>query len=89
MMKLTYNETGMALKEMIVDICKYKSPEITVDYITEVTNLKKDIGFDSLDLVDLIFRIEETFDLSIPDDEFDDLFISVGHMAQYIQINQE
>jgi len=34
------------------------------------SHLSKDLGFDSLDTVDLVLQMEDTFHISIPDDEY-------------------
>lgn len=37
--------------------------------ITESTNLLEDLGADSLDLVEIIMEIENTFGIAIPDED--------------------
>jgi acyl carrier protein len=43
-----------------------------------------DLGADSLDIVELVMELEETFELSIPDEELSKLK-TVGQATQYIQ----
>lgn len=38
------------------------------DEITPETRLREDLGADSLDLLELVYEFEETFDVPIPDD---------------------
>ena len=82
--KLTYREIESRLKEIIIDICKYKLPEKTIADISETTQLDKDFDFDSVDFVDLVFRIEDIFNLSIPEEVFDDIFPEFILIAHYI-----
>ncbi len=42
-----------------------------------------DLGADSLDLVELIMSLEEEFDLSIPDEDVEDI-VTVGDAVDYI-----
>lgn len=85
MSNLEYNNTEENLKKIIVDICKHKLPELTIEDITDKTRLAEDMDFDSVDFIDLIFRIEEAFDLSIPEENFDSVLNSFGQLAGYIK----
>ena len=43
-------------------------------------------GFDSFSLMELVLRLEDTFDLSIPDEDLDpDVFQSVRSIARYVK----
>jgi acyl carrier protein len=43
-------------------------------------------GFDSFSLMELVLRLEDTFDLSIPDEDLDlAIFQSVRSIASYIK----
>lgn len=46
--------------------------------------LKEDLGADSLDVVDLAFRLEHEFKFTAPDQEFDELQ-TVGQIVHYVQ----
>jgi acyl carrier protein len=37
--------------------------------VTRETTFQEDLGADSLDLVELVMRLEEAFEVTIPDDE--------------------
>lgn len=41
--------------------------------INETSNFTEDLGFDSLDLVESVMRIEDEFDVELPDDEVENV----------------
>lgn len=44
-------------------------------------------GFDSFSLMELVLRLEDTFDLSIPDEDLDpDVFRSAKTIASYLRV---
>lgn len=51
------------------------------------TNLQDDLGADSLDAVELLMSIEEAFQISIPDSEYNNLK-TVGDLLRFIEKNQ-
>ncbi|MCF0060463.1 acyl carrier protein [Dyadobacter chenwenxiniae] len=51
--------------------------------ITNNAHLSKDLGFDSLDIVDLVIQMEDMFCITIPDDEYHELQ-TVGQFSDYI-----
>ncbi len=54
--------------------------------IDENTNIMEDIGFDSLEMINFILSIEETFDIDIDFDDFDyDYLNSVKSLCEYIE----
>lgn len=55
-----------------------------VSSITPEHTLRGDLGLNSLDAIELMFRIEEEFDLSIPDDDMQG-FVKVGDVIDYLQ----
>lgn len=48
-------------------ICEYA--DIKADNITEETNMRTELGLNSLELVNLAVAIEDEFDVEIPDRE--------------------
>jgi acyl carrier protein len=47
--------------------------------------LSSKVGFDSFSLMELVLRLEDTFDLSIPDEDLDpDIFHSVKTIVTYL-----
>jgi len=55
-----------------------------VSSITLEHTLRGDLKLNSLDAIELMFRIEEEFDLSIPDDDMQ-AFVKVGDVIDYLQ----
>ena len=54
--------------------------------INEDTNLKEDLGADSLDLFEVAIAFEEEFDVEIPPEELEK-FTTVGSIAEYMRKN--
>ena len=47
-------------------------------------DLRKDLGLDSLAMIELLFRIEEVFDLEIPNDDLSQI-TTVGDVVVYVE----
>ena len=52
--------------------------------ITPTHSLRDDLGLDSMATIELLFRIEEAFDLQIPDEDLHRL-LTVGDVITYVQ----
>jgi acyl carrier protein len=52
--------------------------------ITPGHSLRDDLGLDSMATIELLFRIEEAFDLQIPDEDLQ-RFVTVGDVIAYVQ----
>jgi acyl carrier protein len=46
--------------------------------------LRDDLGLDSIATIELLFKLEEVFDLQIPDEDLKGL-VTVGHVVKYVQ----
>ncbi|EHI69006.1 phosphopantetheine-binding protein [Streptococcus ictaluri] len=69
------------LERIITLISKQKD---TIDFtITEDTNLKDDLGVDSIELVEFVINIEDEFNIEIPDEAVDHM-VSMGDMLDYL-----
>ena len=55
-----------------------------VDSITPTHTLREDLGLNSLDAIELMFKIEEEFDISIPDKDMQSL-VRVGDVIAYLE----
>ena len=73
------SEVQDKIKQIIVD-------ELGVDEaeVTENARFIEDLGADSLDLVELVMRFEEEFDIEIPDEDAEKIQ-TVGDAINYIQ----
>ncbi len=54
--------------------------------MTMETDIAKDLGADSLDVVELLMSIEDEFEVEIPDDEIENIK-TIGDLTDYIQNN--
>ena len=71
------------VKSIIVD-----QLDIDEDKVTETASIADDLGADSLDIVDLVMRFEEEFDLEIPDEQVEKIK-TVGDIVKFIEENTE
>ena len=60
--------------------------DVEEDKVTADTDLKEDLGADSLDVVDLLMSIEDEFGVEVPDDEIENIK-TVGSLVSYIEAN--
>lgn len=58
--------------------------DVDVNSITEDTDIAADLGADSLDVVDILMDLEETFEVEVPDEEIENL-TTVGALVAYIE----
>ncbi len=64
-----------------------KQFEMDPESITMDTNLIDDIGADSLDVVELVMELEDTFGISISDEDAAELY-TVRRIVEYLEKNQ-
>ncbi len=70
------------IEEKIKDIvCQQLG--VSQDKLTDETSFVNDLGADSLDTVELVMEIEDAFELSIPDDDVEDIQ-TVGNAVEYV-----
>ncbi|RVZ49147.1 acyl carrier protein [Helicobacter pylori] len=58
--------------------------EIDVSQVTPEAKFVKDLGVDSLDVVELIMALEEKFGIKIPDEQAEKI-VNVGDVMRYIE----
>jgi acyl carrier protein len=66
------------------------SDELSVDMgiVTPQARFVEDLGADSLDVVELVMRFEEEFEIEIPDEDAEKL-LTVGAAVEYIEKKSE
>lgn len=67
------------LKDIIVDRLRVAPSKIVED-----ANFLEDLGADSLDVIELIMAIEDTFGIEVPDEDIEKV-ITVGDAIRYIK----
>lgn len=67
------------IKDIIVE-----QLDVEEDAVTMEVSITDDLGADSLDVVDLVMSIEESFDVEIPDEEVENIK-TVGDIVKYIE----
>ena len=71
------------IKEIIVE-------QLNIDdgaFINLDTNLQEDLDADSLDAVEIIMNKEEEFDITVDDDELENIK-TIGDIVKYIENNK-
>lgn len=58
--------------------------EHLVSEVVETTHLEKDLGVDSLDLIEIMLGLEREFKFEIPDRAFDNLE-TYGQLYEYVE----
>lgn len=76
------NDIEAKVKEIIVDKLGVDESEVVND-----ANFTNDLGADSLDTVELIMEFEKQFDISIPDEDAENI-ATVGDAVTYLQGKQ-
>lgn len=67
------------IKDIIVE-----QLDVEEDAVTMEASITEDLGADSLDVVDLVMSIEESFDVEIPDEEVENIK-TVVDIVKYIE----
>lgn len=62
--------------------------QIDTDIIDEHTKVMEDLGADSLDVVEMLMALEESFGFSIPDEDIEEL-VTVSDIVEYVESNME
>jgi len=63
-------ELSLEQKEKIKEVISYLS-DVRVEAINEEIELKDGLGLDSLDIVEMMMKFEESFDCNIPDEDYE------------------
>src|SRR5437764_15210091 len=60
---------------------------VNKEQVTRSTSFTEDIGADALDIVELVMELEEEFEITIPDDQADEIN-TVDEAVEYIEREQ-
>ena len=74
-------DTASRVKAIIVDKLGVEESEVTPE-----ASFTNDLGADSLDTVELIMEFEKEFNISIPDDQAEQIG-TVGQAVSYLEAN--
>ena len=72
------DEVLSALREVAVEVLS-----VEPDSVVEDARFKEDLDADSLDLVELVMGLEERFDISVPEEDLQDV-TTVGHAVDLV-----
>ena len=67
------------VRDILCELLDIDADEVTLD-----TDLVKDLGADSLDLVDFVTTLEDEFDKEIPDEDVENIK-TIGDIVSYIE----
>ena len=71
-------EVVVALREVAVEVLS-----VDPDAVVEGARFKEDLDADSLDLVELVMGLEERFDISVPEEDLEDV-TTVGQAVDLV-----
>ena len=80
------NQTVASVEERVIDIV-CENLGVSKEQVTRKTSFIEDIGADSLDIVELVMELEEEFEITIPDDQAEQIK-TVGEAIDYIEREQ-
>ncbi len=78
----------MAVIDDVIDVIARTLKDVDKAKVTLDTNFERDLGADSLDLVEVIMELEESYDVTIPDEDAQKI-TTVGEAVRYIEENVE
>lgn len=71
--------------DKVVEIIAHQL-QIEEDVIDGSTKIMEDLGADSLDVVEMLMAMEQTFGITIPDEDIEEL-VTVNDIIEYIECN--
>lgn len=77
------SDIASRVKSIIIDKLSVEESEVTNE-----ASFTNDLGADSLDTVELIMEFEKEFNISIPDDQAENI-ATVGQAVEYIEKNDK
>jgi len=73
----------MSVKEKIYEVVTRRMKR-NITELTDETNLKKDLNADSIDTVEIIFEIEEEYEIDI-DDKYAEQINTIGDAVRVVE----
>ena len=73
------------MKNKILDI--FKNFGIESSALSDEAHFVRDLGLDSLDMVDLIMQLEQTFGIAIPDEDYSKI-TNLKSLVSYLEEHQ-
>ena len=58
--------------------------DVEEETLTAETDIARDLGADSLDVVEILMSLEDEFSVEIPDEEIENIR-TIGELTEYIQ----
>ena len=77
----------MSIEQKVKEIVA-EQLERDVNEVTAAASFVDDLGADSLDIVELVMKMEEEFEIEIPDEEAEKIK-TVQNVVDYIQANKK
>jgi acyl carrier protein len=74
------------MKEQLFELIS-KCTGLPASSISEESHLMRDLGFDSLDTIDLVLQMEDQFHIAIPDEDYEKLQ-TVRQIENYLSLKQ-
>ena len=62
--------------------------DVEADQITMESDILRDFGADSLDVVDMVMTLEDEFDIEVPDEAIEEMH-TVGDVVRYVEANMD
>jgi acyl carrier protein len=78
--------TVISIEERVKDIVSIRLG-VNRQLLNRSTSFHDDLGADSIDVVELVMELEEEFDITIPEDDTNQIR-SVGEAVEYIEREQ-
>ena len=78
----TYEQVELQIKKIFIE---HLQEEISTDSLSVDENFLDKYGFNSIDALELLLKVEQAFDVQIPDDDLSaDLIQTVESLSHYI-----
>ncbi len=79
------NLSEKTMYDKVVEIIA-RQLQIDTDMIDEHTKIMEDLGADSLDVVEMLMAMEDSFGITVPDEDIEEL-VTVSDIVEYVESN--